>query len=145
MRNYGPKPLIEEHHHIEELINNQQKRSDDRDYHRARVASLEERQKLIDDSLMIDKKDFHCSRCKVDFQAGAILQVEQDWSNPNQSIAFYKSKHRVCGRWSIRLVTDRQKDGYFIRSRLMRLEQGQHYADLVQPHENGFNLLYGKR
>lgn len=141
----GPVPLIEEHYHIKELIENQQKRSDDRTYHRERVKSLEERNDLIGDAKVVEAKEFYCEHCREDFRAMAVLQVEVDWSNPRQNIAFYKSKHRKCGIWGIRLVTDRQRDGYFVRSRIMRLQQGFHHKDVIQPHEIGYNMLYGKR
>jgi hypothetical protein len=144
MATIGPKPLIEEHYHIEELIASQEKRSDERQYHRDKAKSLEERQKLIEDSKMVVATDFHCAFCRGDFKCTVVLQVENDWSNPKQSIAFYKGKHKKCGNWCIRLVTDKQKDGFFIRSRMMMLEQGKYHNDLLQPHETGFNLLYGK-
>ncbi len=144
MKYYGPKPLVEEHYHIQELIDAQEKRSDDRQYHRDRVKNTEERQKLIDDARMVVATDFHCHRCREDFKQMAVLQVELDWSNLNQSIAFYKGKHRKCGNWCIRLVTDKQRDGFWVRSRAVAIDRGTHHADLIQPHETGFNLLYGK-
>lgn len=141
----GPVPLIEEHYHIKELIDRQQKRSDDRTYHREKAKEAEERQKIIDDSQMVVATDFHCDHCNKDFKAMAVLQVEIDWTNERQSIAFYKSKHRACGRWAIRLVTDKQRDGFYIKSRAMRIQQGIYHNDILQPFENGYNLLYGKR
>ncbi len=137
-------PLIEDHYHIRELIDAQEKRADDREYHRNKAKALEERQKLIDDSKMIVYADFHCRRCNVDFKSNSLLQVEIDWSNPNQYIAFYKGKQRKCGSWCIRLVTDKQRDSFWFRSKAVRADQGKHHNDLIQPHEDGFNLLYGK-
>lgn len=138
-------PNIENHHHIKSLIDGQKKRSDDRDYHRNRSKNLEERQSTIEKSLMFVATDFHCSKCSEDFKAMAVLEVETDWSNVNQSIAFYRSKHKACGTRSIRLVTDKQKDGFFIKSRAIRLEQGKYHNALLQPFESGYNLLYGKK
>lgn len=140
----GAKPLIEEHYHIEHLIETQQKRSEDRQYHKDRIAALEEREKLIADAKRIVHTDFHCSRCRKDFTANAILQVEIDWANETQRIAFYKTKHRECGNWCIRLVTDKASDAFWVRSRRVVRERQDFHNDLVQPHETGFNLLYGK-
>lgn len=144
MKLQGPRPLIEEHYHIQDLIERQERRTEDRVYHQERIKSAEERQKLIDDSKMVTATDFHCEKCKVDFSQGAVLQVELDWSNLSQSIAFYKAKHRQCGNWCIRLVTDKHKDPFWQRSRRVLQERGKYHNDLIQPHETGFNLLYGK-
>lgn len=141
---HAPKPIIEEHYHIQELIDAQEVRSADRQLHKDRIRSLEERESLIGDSKMVVFTDFYCSTCNTDFKQNSYLQVEQDWSCPTQNIAFYKGKHKRCGSWSIRLVTDKVRDGFFIRSRIARRDQGEHFADLIQPFETGFNLLYGK-
>lgn len=144
MKDYGPKPIIEQHHHIQELIDRQQVRSDDRTFHRERIKALEEREDLIKDSKEYALTDFWCDTCKEDFKAVAIRQIEVDWSCPTQRIAFYKTK---CFRrhWCIRLITDRHKDGFYLKSKFVNLDRGNHYADTVQPFETGFNLLYGKR
>jgi len=140
----GPKPLVEEHYHIDELIKAQEKRSDERTYYREKDKAREERQKLIDDSQMVIATDFHCDRCDVDFKQGSVLQVEIDWSNIKQNIAFYKGKHRKCGSWAIRHVTDKQRDGFYQRSKAVALERGKYHNDILQPFETGFNLVYGK-
>lgn len=140
----GPKPLIEEHYHIEHLIDMQERRAEDRQFHKDRLKALEERNELIGDAKVIVHTDFHCSRCRKDFASIAHLQVEQDWSNLSQNIAFYKAKHRECGNWCIRLVTDKPSDAFWYRSIRVALERGVYHNDALQPHETGFNLLYGK-
>lgn len=141
--NQTPHPDIEDHHYIQDLINGQEKRSDDRTFHRERKKTLAERDDLIADSKWVALTDFWCNVCKVDFKSQAVKQVERDW-NANQSIAFYKTK---CfkGHWSIRLITDKHRDGFYQRSKLMALDRGNHALDTIQPWETGFNLLYGKR
>lgn len=141
---HQPKPLIEEHYHIQELIDGQEKRTNDRNYHREKEKEREERNDLIKDSQIVVVTDFFCHKCKEDFKSMAIRQVEIDWTNSNQYIAFYKTK---CdkGHWCIRLITDRHKDAFWSKSRLMALDRGNHYADTVQPYETNFNLLYGKK
>lgn len=142
--NQSPHPLVEDHYHIQELITAQEKRSADRTYHRERIKGLEDREDLIKDSKLVAITDFWCDRCKEDFKAQAIRQIEVDWSNTSQRVAFYKTK---CfkGHWVMRLITDRHKDGFWTKSRFVALDRGNHYADTVQPFETGFNLLYGKR
>lgn len=140
----NPKPLIEEHYHIDELIKGQEKRSADRQYHKDRVKGLKERDDLIKDSKLVCLTDFWCDKCKRDFKFVSIREVEIDWSCPSQMIAFYRSK---CdkGHWCIRLITDKHRDGFFIKSKLTRIDQGSHYADILQPWQTGFQLLYGNK
>jgi hypothetical protein len=145
MRKHEPRPLIEEHYHIESLIAGQEKRVEDREYHRNRIKAVEERNEAIGNALMVIQTDFHCKRCRKDFKQGSVLNVEQDWSNTAQNIAFYKGKHRECGYWAIRYVTDSVLDPFYRASRRVAQERGKHFADLIQPHETGFNLLYGKK
>ncbi len=138
-----PHPLIEDHFHIQDLINAQEKRSADREYHRNRIKSLEDRDGLIADSKPVALTDFWCNECKEDFKAQAVKQVETDWTNSGQRIAFYKTK---CfkGHWCIRLVTDRHKDGFWQRSKFVALDRGNHAIDVIQPFETNYNLVYGK-
>lgn len=141
---HTPRPHVEHHHHIRELIEKQEKRTDDRNYHRNKEKLIAEREDLIKDAQGFIVTDFWCNRCEVDFKAQAIKQVEVDWSNITQRIAFYKTK---CfkGHWCMRLVTDRHKDKFWFKSRAVARDRGKHYADTLQPFETGFNLLYGKK
>jgi len=138
-----PHPLVEDHYHIRELIENQEKRSQDRTYHKDRIKNREEREEDI--KSYEDKKvlDFWCDVCSIEFKSQALKQIEQDWNNLDQHIAYYKSK---CwnGHWCIRLITDRYKDSYYKRSRVVANDRAKHIDDILQPHETGFNMLYGK-
>ncbi len=140
---HTPKPLIEEHYHLEELINAQEKRTEDRIYHRNRIKELEDRDDLIKDSKPVTITDFYCDKCAKDFKAQAVRIIELDWTNTKQKVAYYKTK---CynGHWTIRLITDKHKDGFFLKSRLSRLDQGNHTQDIIQPFETNYNLVYGK-
>lgn len=141
---HTPKPLVEEHYHITDLINAQEKRVQDRNYHRQRVKDLEERESVLSDSKPFALTDFYCDRCGKDFKAQAFRQIEKDWTNSKQSVAFYKTK---CfqGHWCIRLITDKYKDAFWQKSKVVALDRGKGYADSLQPFETGFNLLYGKK
>lgn len=135
---------IENHYHIKSLIDAQTIRANDREYHRNLKKEKDERIKLIEDAKLIVLTDFWCNKCKQDFKSMAARQFEIDWSNPAQYIAYYKAK---CdkGHWNIRLITDKQKDGYWTRSRAVAMERGIFHNDTLQPHETGFNALYGKK
>lgn len=141
---HEPKPLIEHHYHIQELIDSQEKRTQDRNYHRERTKQLEDREDYIKDSKFVTTTDFFCTRCRQDFKAQAVRQIEIDWSNEKQRIAFYKSK---CdkGHWCIRLITDRFMDGFYKTSKLLAVDRANHKLDTLQPWEEGFNTMYGKK
>jgi len=138
-----PRPEIEQHYHIRELIEAQERRHEDRKRAQQVTKDREERDTLIADSKPFDVKDFYCDTCKQDFVSTATKQIEEDW-NASQRISFYKAK---CwkGHWCIRLVTDRHRDAFFYKSKLVALDRGNHFADLVQPFETGYNMLYGKK
>ena len=144
MRKHEPKPHVEEHFHIQELIAGQEKRSADREYHRNKKKSLEDREKTIALAKIVDIKEFYCLKCKEDFANIVHKQVEVDWTNPNQRIAFYKTKHK-CGQWAVRYITDSFFDPYWMQSPQVIRNRGKYYKDLIQPFQEGFNLLYGKK
>lgn len=139
-----PRPNIERHYHIKSLIEGQEKRSADRQYHKDRIKLSEEREDLIKDSKLVTLTDFWCDKCKEDFKFVSVKEIEVDWSCPSQRIAFYKSK---CSKdhWCIRLITDRHRDGFWQRSKMMAIDRGKHFEDTIQPYQTNFNLLYGKR
>jgi hypothetical protein len=136
---HEPKPEIENHYHIQELIDRQQKRSDDRTYHQNRAKQADELSNDINSAPDIEEKIFYCSKCKGDFFARAHKFIDS-WSLG----ACYKSKCRTCGTWSMRLITDRIKDSYFFRSKVLANQRGIYYNDTIQPFQTGYNTLYGK-
>lgn len=139
-----PRPQIEEHYHIRELIERQEKRAADRNDYREREKQNAERSHLIKDTVRMTLTDFWCEQCKKDFRAQAVRLDEIDWNNTAQLISFYKTKH-WCGAWCVRLVTDKEKDGFWIRSRRMALDQGNHFADTIQPFQTNYELLYSNK
>ncbi len=138
------KARTEEHFHIQELIKAQSKRTEDRNDSRNKLKESEERNDLIKDSKTVTLTDFWCTDCQKDFKGQAVKQVEIDWSNTKQSIAFYKTKC-FCGKWAIRLITDKFKDGYWTQSRMLSAQRGIFHNDVIQPHETGYNMLYGRK
>lgn len=141
---YVPRPTVEDHFHIRELIERQEKRTDDRNYHRNKEKEKEERNNLIKDNKLVVVTDFWCTQCEKDFKSIAIKQVCTDWNNESESIAFYKTKH-WCGKWCMRLITDKHRDAFWTRSKNIARDRGTHFADTIQPHETGFNMLYSRK
>lgn len=134
---------IENHYHIKELIDAQTIRANDREYHRNIKKEKDERIKPIEEAKLVVVTDFWCETCKQDFKSMSVRQFEVDWSHTSQYIAFYKTK---CdkGHWCIRLITDKQRDPYWYRSKAVFRDRGNYYKDTIQPHETGFNMLYKK-
>ncbi len=139
-----PRPNIEHHPHIRGLIEQQDKKAADRTLHRDKDKANAEREEIIADAHKKSVMDFWCDECKEDFKGAAILQIEVDWTNPRQRIAFYRMKC-FAGHWCIRYITDRMRDPFFFKSRMMRRLQGEHYDDTLQEFQSGFNMLYGRK
>lgn len=146
MRDYDhtPRPEVENHPHIRMLIERQEKKTKDRVIHRDRDKQVAERQEEIDKAKEWDVIEFFCAYCQEDFAHFANKQVETDWSNTNQKIAFYKGKHD-CGEWAIRHITDKFSDPYWLESPQVARDRGSHFADLLQPFETNYQLLYGRK
>lgn len=138
-----PHPNIENHYHIQDLINSQEKRSEDRTYHRERIKALEEREILIKEAQNVILTDWYCSKCQKDFKQIGIKYVEQDWSNPSQQLAVYKTKC-LKGHWCVRWITDRFNDPYWFRSKWVANDRAKHFNDTLQSFQTGYNLLYKK-
>lgn len=139
---HTPRPDTENHYHIRELIERQEKRTEDRNYTRDKQKERDERDNDIKSVKYTDIIDYWCSDCAKDFRAISIKQVQKDW-NIDQNIAFYKTKCD-CGKWCIRHITDKHKDSYFIKSRMLAKDRGVHHVDTLQPWQTGFNTLYKK-
>lgn len=142
--NQTPHTHTETHHHIQELINLQEKRSNDRTYHRERIKALEEREELIKDSQPVILTDWYCDKCNKDFKQIGIRYIEEDWSNPAQRVAVYKTKC-FSDHWCVRWITDRFKDPYWFRSKWVANDRIKHSNDTLQSFQEGYNLLYGKK
>lgn len=141
---HTPRPEVEHHPHIRMLIEGQEKKANDRIRHRDREKEYAERQEEIDRYKDIDIVEFFCSLCQEDFAHIAHKQVEIDWSNSRQNVAFYKGKHD-CGTWAIRHITDKFSDPYWLESPQVARDRGKHHNDILQSFETGYNLLYGRK
>lgn len=135
---YDPKPVVEEHYYIQDLINKQERRTAEKRRYRDQKAQENDRRDSIDGFPDIATLDFYCEHCKVDFVARAKKQIDS-WD----LIAYYKMKHR-CGTWSVRHITDRDRDPYFFRSKKIAWQRADKVVDILQPFETGYNMAYGK-
>lgn len=141
---YHPKPHVESHYHIKELFESQERNSSDRTFHRERVKETEERDVEINKAQWVILTDWWCNKCKKDFKSVGIKVVEQDWSNPSQRVACYKTK---CfnNHWCVRWITDKWRDPYWFRSKWVANERAKYTNDILQSFQSGYNLLYGRR
>lgn len=85
---------------------------------------------------------FYCKQCKQDYFPQRIVKVEtQDW-NTMGTFRYWRSKH--CGVWNKRLITQKIKDLFFIKSPSVIRDRRRYKLDMLQPQETGFDMLYHK-
>ncbi len=140
---HTPRPLIENHYHIKELIESHEKRTEDRIYHREKEKNRADRDSEIASAQNIVETDFWCNECKEDFKSEAIKEIELDWYDSTTHHAYYRTQC-LKGHYCMRMITDKHRDPFWTQSRAVALDKGNHFADLIQPHETGFNMLYKK-
>lgn len=86
---------------------------------------------------------FYCKNCKKDYFPQRVVKVEQyDW-NTGGTFRFWRSKH--CGMWNVRLITQKIKDKFFIKSPSVCRDRRRFKEDMLQPTESGFSMLYGNK
>ena len=134
-----PRPEVESHYHIKDLILGQEKRTEDRKRHQDVEKNRDVFDKVVGGFKDRELLDFYCKTCRRDFAGRSQKQLDS-WAD----IAYYKIKH-TCGTWAIRHITDRERDPYFYNSRIIARQRGSHFTDLLQPFENNFNLIHGKK
>lgn len=142
---HAPHPLTEDHWHVQDLIEAQEKRAARRTHYRTLEKQRYERNEDIDKEEQLKVQGFWCDRCQKDFLAMTMKHVQDDWSNMTQRVAFYKTKHKPCGTWCIRYITDKLEDPYWTHSRQVAIDRGKAHIDLLQPFETNYNLIYGKQ
>lgn len=127
-----------EHPDVVKLENRLHKVWEDRDNEAMREAVKKELE--VDEE--IPAQIFYCSKCKKDYFPKRIVKVEQqDW-NTSGTFRYWRSKH--CGIWNKRLITQKIKDKFFIKSPSMIRDRRRYKLDLLQPQETGFDMMYGK-
>lgn len=127
-----------EHPDVVKLEKYLEKVWEDRDIETQRA----ELKKELDVNEEIPASIFYCKVCKKDYFPMRVVKVEQNDWNTGGVFRFWRSKH--CGTWNVRLISQKIKDKFFIKSPSVCRDRRLHKNDLIQPFETGFNLLYGK-
>lgn len=127
-----------EHPDVLKLENRLNKVWEDRDIEAQREAVKKEHDVNED----IPPQIFYCKVCKDDYFPSRIVKVEsKDW-NTDGIFRFWRSKH--CGTWNVRLISDKLKDKFWIKSPSVIRDRRINRLDMLQPGETGFSMLYGR-
>lgn len=128
-----------EHPDVVKLENRLNKVWEDRDNEAQRQAVKNE----LEVNEEIPAQIFYCSKCKQDYFPKRIVKVEQNDWNTGGTFRFWRSKH--CGVWNVRLITQKIKDKFFIKSPSVCRDRRLHQLDMLQPFQTGFDMMYGKK
>lgn len=85
---------------------------------------------------------FYCKVCKKDYFPKRVVKVEQNDWNTGGTFRFWRSKH--CGTWNVRLISQKLKDRFFIKSPSICRDRRVYRLHLLQPQESGYNMMYKK-
>lgn len=119
------------------------KRIDARREERERLASyqkeLRDRQRVIREAYEYTPMGFWCDECRKDFEAMGYKQIaahNREWPR-----AYYVG---ICpkGHRAIRRITDKEGDGYYYKSELIRRQRIDLADAMLQPHDPRFRSVY---
>ena len=128
-----------EHPDVQRLENKLKNTWHKRDIEKARDVLRSERD--VDEQ--IPPNIFYCSKCKQDYTPKRIYKIDsKDW-NTNGIFRYWRSKH--CKQWNTRLINDKTKDKFFIKSPSVIKDRRLRKLDMLQPGETGFQMLYGRK
>lgn len=127
-----------EHPDVIKLEKRLEKVWEDRDI----VSQREELKKELDVNEEIPASIFYCKVCKKDYFPKKVVKVEQNDWNTGGTFRFWRSKH--CKVWNVRLISQKLKDKFFIKSPSIIRDRRRFANDLLQPQQSGFNMLYSK-
>lgn len=114
-----------------------------REQYRFETKNKESRDKEINEAPKVIKNmDFWCDHCSKDFSGNGYKRVQADPTLAGFRIAFYQGR---CPKehWTIRRITDKPLDPYFIKSLNIRRQRVDQKKDILQPNDYGFKMLYG--
>lgn len=98
--------------------------------------------KELDVNEEIPASIFYCSKCKKDYFPMRVVKVEQNDWNTGGTFRFWRSKH--CDTWNVRLISQKIKDKFFIKSPFICRDRRLNALALIQPQQTGFEMLYKK-
>lgn len=103
-----------------------------------KIRELNERWEEVQKAPDYKRLDFWCSECKKDFQAtGTKHEIE------TYKIGKYEARC-LCGNKCRRIIGEYDWD-YYQNSELIKQQRARYSKDILQPHEYGFETLYGKK
>ena len=131
---------------IEKLEQRLEKRFQQRDREKEIEYAKYENQKDVQEALQTPITDFYCKKCNCDYEdLNASPIIETDWTQKGKYLVYVNSKHKKCSTWNRRYATNKNLDPYWVKSPKMKRDQGNYYRDMIQPHESGFDMLYGRK
>lgn len=125
---------------IEQLEARYEARQAWREAEDARIALFGQRGKDIADAPPATITQFWCRKCRKDRTALGEKRVISWDGTP---FAYYAS-HRACHALR-RYITDKQADPYWRESASLRRDRARLRKDLLQPGQEGFDLLYSHK
>ena len=122
------------------LIKRIEENRDMRDRIKRREADHTSRVKTIREAAEVFTTDFWCDRCDKDYTGTGYKR--EGWLG-NVPTAWYVGKC-LCGRQSIRRITDKHKDIYYYVSKKIKFQRVRNYNDMLTPADDLFKIIYPK-
>ena len=135
---------VDEDPHIKALKDRTSRRSEEREKYRDAKKLEGEREGIIADTPQEIIKDYWCRKCEKDLVIVSQKCIESDWTNSGQRIAYYAGQC-PCGAILKRRISDSFSDPYHLESEKIKKQRIEHYKDIIQPHESGYQMLYGNK
>lgn len=137
---------MEDHDDFKRLDKIYQERFEERDREKTKEGYQKENELEVNDGIKTPLSDYYCKKCKKDYEDyRTTYLVQNDWERVGKKVSFWKSKHKPCGTWNIRYITDKLHDPYWTQSPKMKKDRGNYYRDMLQPSDSGFDMLYANK
>jgi len=109
--------MIEDHPDIKRLNRHLEKIWDTRETNEKR--EMVKRENDINEN--IPAQIYYCTDCKKDYIRNRSFKVEEVNWNGEAPFRYWKTKHS-CGKWCIRYITNKLKDPFWRKSKVMKKE-----------------------
>ncbi len=127
---------MQNYHH--KLIKRVEERQDERARIKAREEDYLSHMKSVNEGEMYAQTAFWCNSCQKDFEARGVKRIGYADIWP---VAWYKAMC-LCGKESIKRITDKSKDLYYFRSKIIKRQRGEYSNDLIDMTDPLFKVLY---
>jgi hypothetical protein len=87
----------------------------------------------------IESYQFWCKDCKFDFTSSAHRYICRIYGYPINS---YWTRCPECKRWCKRLISHRDHDPYYNKSKVVLRMRNENAQDILQPGQFGYNTLW---